>query len=98
MNLDNTLLAIKEKAVKKPKVLLIHRAGTAVCGLLQDPACNGNEWIMVFFLAESSAPPRMPLLWGLWVCSVLSVPWEQDVSVSELFYRLIQGPQVHRLQ
>lgn len=79
-------------------VLLIHRAGIDICGLPKDPGHNGNEWIMVFFLAESSTPPRMPLMWGVRLCSMLSVPWEQDVSISELFYRLIQGPEVHRLQ
>lgn len=48
--------------------------------------------------AESAAPSGVPLLWGLWFPAVLSVPWEQDVRVPELLYRLLQSPQVYCLQ
>lgn len=47
---------------------------------------------------ESAASTRVSLLWRLWLSSVLCLPWEQDVSVSKLLYRLFQGPEVHSLQ
>lgn len=47
---------------------------------------------------EGAASTRVSLLWRLWLSSVLCLPWEQDVSVSKLLYRLFQGPEVHSLQ
>lgn len=47
---------------------------------------------------ESAASTRVPLLRRLRLSSLLRLPWEQDVNVSKLLYRLFQGPEVHSLQ